>query len=53
LLDPTPSPQLKVNDDARAKLALTRDALNRCNWDKASARKWYEEVAERHARGKS
>lgn len=52
LLEETAVPQLRVGDDARAKLAVTRDALKSCNFDKANGRRWYEEVLGRHAKGK-
>jgi hypothetical protein len=37
-------PSVAVNDDARAKLAQTRDALKLCRAQNGNARAWYDGV---------
>lgn len=46
---PVDVPGVNLKDDARARLAVTRDALREANDRLADSRQWYDQVRERAA----
>ena len=46
---PVKDPSAKLTDDARARLAVTRDALREANERLSNSRDWYEGVRAKHA----
>jgi hypothetical protein len=51
LLNPVPVPATSLNDDARARLAQTRDALGQANRRLEEGRAWYEVVRQGYGGG--
>lgn len=51
-MEPVGAPALKLGDDARAKLARTRDALKEADRRLDGSHEWYEKVREDYSMGR-